>query len=174
VLIAALNRGKHAYKFIVDDDWRFAPDQPTVSDTSGNINNYLDLTTFHPDDDTPLMRKDSIGNAPYGQVIPDEDEYTKEPPLLPPQLRSIILNSPSPEVADSTRLPVPMHVTLNHLYCTAIKDGLMVQATSQRYRRKHVSLVFYAPMPMASSTPIAVQRMAHQQMVIQGVQRFQN
>ena len=26
-----LKRGKHAYKFIVDDEWRFAPDQPTVT-----------------------------------------------------------------------------------------------------------------------------------------------
>ena len=26
-----LKRGKHAFKFVVDDEWRFAPDQPTVA-----------------------------------------------------------------------------------------------------------------------------------------------
>eukprot|EP00538_Stauroneis_constricta_P014386 CAMPEP_0119560830 /NCGR_PEP_ID=MMETSP1352-20130426/15985_1 /TAXON_ID=265584 /ORGANISM="Stauroneis constricta, Strain CCMP1120" /LENGTH=181 /DNA_ID=CAMNT_0007608891 /DNA_START=160 /DNA_END=701 /DNA_ORIENTATION=- len=30
-----LKRGKHAFKFIVDDEWRFAPDQPTVADVEG-------------------------------------------------------------------------------------------------------------------------------------------
>ena len=30
----------------------------------------------------------------------------------------------SPDAADATLLPTPMHVTLNHLFCTAIRDGL--------------------------------------------------
>ncbi|CAN0032118.1 unnamed protein product, partial [Chrysoparadoxa australica] len=30
-----LKKGKHAFKFIVDDEWRFAPDQPTVADIEG-------------------------------------------------------------------------------------------------------------------------------------------
>jgi len=51
VYIASLPKGRHAYKFIVDEDWRFAPDQLTVADTLGNINNYVDLTHFTADDD---------------------------------------------------------------------------------------------------------------------------
>ena len=39
-----LKRGKHAFKFIVDDEWRFAPDQPTVADIEGRINNFIDVT----------------------------------------------------------------------------------------------------------------------------------
>ena len=57
------------------------------------------------------------------------------------------------------RLPFPPPAPFNvsaHLpplsqrtrrYCTAIKDGLMVQAVSQRYRRKHVTTVLYSIMP---------------------------
>jgi 5'-AMP-activated protein kinase regulatory beta subunit len=121
VYIASLPRGKHAYKFIVDDEWRFAPDQPTVPDGAGNINNLIDLTAFRPDDDTAplpggLSRKDSIPGAPYGHGVPDEDEFTKEPPLLPPQLRAIVLNAGSPDPWDPGQLPPPSHVTLNHLY----------------------------------------------------------
>jgi hypothetical protein len=56
IYIQSLPKGKHAFKFIVDDEWRFAPDQPTVSDTAGNINNYIDLTTFDPEHDA-IARK---------------------------------------------------------------------------------------------------------------------
>lgn len=43
-----LKRGKHAFKFIVDDEWRFAPDQPTVADIEGRINNFIDVSDFQP------------------------------------------------------------------------------------------------------------------------------
>jgi 5'-AMP-activated protein kinase regulatory beta subunit len=43
-----LKMGKHAYKFIVDDEWRFAPDQPTVADIEGRINNFIDVSEFQP------------------------------------------------------------------------------------------------------------------------------
>lgn len=153
VYIQSLPTGKHAYKFVVDDEWRFAPDQPTVADTAGNINNMIDLANFIPEEEAaPPARKDSLPHIPYGHALPDEDEYSKEPPLLPPHLRQIILNAPSPDVSDSLRLPMPQSVTLNHLYETAIKDGLMVQAITQRYRRKFVSTVFYTMMPLASAS----------------------
>ena len=41
-----LKKGKHAFKFVVDDEWRFAPDQPTVADIEGRINNFIDVTDF--------------------------------------------------------------------------------------------------------------------------------
>ena len=39
-----LKRGKHAFKFIVDDEWRFAPDQPTVADVEGRVSNFIDVS----------------------------------------------------------------------------------------------------------------------------------
>jgi len=45
------------------------------------------------------------------QAIPDLDEYTKEPPPLPPHLRHIILNK-APPVTDACALPTPHHVAL--------------------------------------------------------------
>jgi 5'-AMP-activated protein kinase regulatory beta subunit len=157
--IQTLGAGRHHFKFIVDDEWRFAPDQPTVTDATGNVNNVVDLSDFRLDEEddadcvpwttgtaaaAAIRRRDSLADdKPYGHALPDGDAFSKEPPQLPPQLRQIILNSPSPDAADATLLPTPMHVTLNHLFCTAIRDGLMVQATTQRYRRKFVSTVFY-------------------------------
>ena len=194
-----LKRGKHAFKFIVDDEWRFAPDQPTVADIEGRINNFCDVTDFkayvgdrdferernaaecgvpprggphspkaaaeaeaaagEPDippplplgpDGEPLLPgqpgeplKDPDGET-FTQAVPDLDEYTKEPPPLPPHLRHIILNKP-PQLQDTAALPVPQHVALNHLYCTAIKDNMMVLGITQRYKTKFVTTVYFSP-----------------------------
>jgi hypothetical protein len=56
--VAPLQR-KHAYKFIVDDEWRFAPDQETIADSEGNINNVIDLTGF-ADDSEVLLSKTGV------------------------------------------------------------------------------------------------------------------
>ena len=194
-----LKRGKHAFKFIVDDEWRFAPDQPTVADIEGRINNFIDVTDFKPytgdkdfekeraaaeygvcerdaaaagagggaaaggggggggaadsadvgtdpnssDGSDAINRPDKDGEI-FSHNMPDLDEYTKEPPPLPPHLRHIILNKP-PQLQDTAALPVPQHVALNHLYCTAIKDNMMVLGITQRYKTKFVTTVYYSP-----------------------------
>ena len=65
-------------------------------------------------------------------------------PSLPPFLRA---RSQLPSSSDPCLLPVPQHVALNHLYCTAIKDGMMVLGITQRYKRKFVTTVFYSMLP---------------------------
>lgn len=170
-----LKRGKHAFKFIVDDEWRFAPDQPTVADIEGRINNFIDVTDFkaytgdreferekaaadygytgEPEGDGDAAsegsdemdgpRPDRDGEI-FSHNMPDLDDYTKEPPPLPPHLRHIILNKP-PQLQDTAALPVPQHVALNHLYCTAIKDNMMVLGITQRFKTKFVTTVYYSP-----------------------------
>ena len=39
----------HQYKFIVDGEWRFSPDDPTAPDEQGNINNIIDTTNYEKD-----------------------------------------------------------------------------------------------------------------------------
>ena len=51
--------GIHSYKFIVDGQWRFAEDQPRITDERGNINNCLAVTR-------PLLRRRSI----HGKLSP--------------------------------------------------------------------------------------------------------
>lgn len=169
-----LKRGKHAFKFIVDDEWRFAPDQPTVADIEGRINNFIDVSDFKAYtgdkdfekekaaaeygttavDDAAEGETDEVlsvgANKPdkdgevFSHNMPDLDDYTREPPPLPPHLRHIILNKP-PQLQDTAALPVPQHVALNHLYCTAIKDNMMVLGITQRYKTKFVTTVYYSP-----------------------------
>mmetsp|Transcript_4929 Transcript_4929/g.6497 ORF Transcript_4929/g.6497 Transcript_4929/m.6497 type:complete len:295 (-) Transcript_4929:259-1143(-) len=179
-----LTKGKHAFKFIVDDEWRFAPDQQTVADIEGRINNFIDVSDFKPytGDEEFQTQLGKESQEVYSTWMPDLDEYTKEPPPLPPHLRHIILNKPGlapprtlpsgghppgapanpgatnpqstpgqpPQAApvrDPAALPTPQHVALNHLYCTAIKDGMMVLGMTQRYKTKFVTTVYYSTMP---------------------------
>eukprot|EP00752_Nemacystus_decipiens_P017905 g16050.t1 len=148
--IHTLKKGKHAFKFIVDDEWRFAPDQPTVADIEGRVNNFIDVSDFvgytGEENFEANRMKAAEANNQYSQCTPDLDEYTKEPPPLPPHLRHIILNK-NPPANDPSALPVPQHVALNHLYCTAIKDGMMVLGMTERYKQKFVTTVYYSTMP---------------------------
>ena len=83
-----------AFKFIVDDEWRFAPDQLTVADVEGRINNFIDVTHFKPfNEDSSTLDIARKEEDLYDTTYPDVEEYSvKEPPPLPPHLRHIILN----------------------------------------------------------------------------------
>lgn len=71
-------------------------------------------------------------------------------PLFPSQLDRIILNSHATPLAavdyNQATLPVPNHVSLNHLFALSIKDGVMGVATTARFRKKYVSVVMYRPL----------------------------
>ena len=67
------------------------------------------------------------------------------PPILPPHLLQVILNNPNVNSGDSTLLPQPNHVMLNHLYALSIKDGVMVLSCTHRYRKKYVTTLLYKP-----------------------------
>lgn len=55
-----LVRGKHAFKFVIDDEWLVASDLQTAADDKGNINNFIDVTTSTPytgDDEYVFVEK---------------------------------------------------------------------------------------------------------------------
>lgn len=101
--IHELKKEKHAFKFVVDNELRFAPEQPTVANAQGLINNYVDLSsfekTFGNDPSALSQMKNIVNDSLYEDVYtPDPEDpqwYTKEPPQLPPHLRQIILNAVS-------------------------------------------------------------------------------
>jgi 5'-AMP-activated protein kinase regulatory beta subunit len=103
-----------------------------------------ELESTEKEDLTQGMGKLDRDGEIFSHNMPDLDDYTKEPPPLPPHLRHIILNKP-PQLQDTAALPVPQHVALNHLYCTAIKDNMMVLGITQRYKTKFVTTVYYSP-----------------------------
>ncbi|ODV90409.1 carbohydrate-binding module family 48 protein, partial [Tortispora caseinolytica NRRL Y-17796] len=111
------------------------------------------------DDDGYEIYEDTEEVAPkvYTTEIPDifldpdaADKYIAEdyptPPGLPPHLETVILNTNSTEKDDSSVLPIPNHVILNHLATTSIKHNVLAVATVNRYARKYVTQVLYAPL----------------------------
>jgi hypothetical protein len=65
-----------------------------------------------------------------------QQQQLTQPPSLPPHLEKVMLNSQTVSDEDNSVLPVPNHVTLNHLYACSIKDGVMALAATSRYRKK--------------------------------------
>jgi len=78
-VVQEIPRGVHQYKFIVDDTWRFAPDQPKTQDSKGNMNNVCDVATYRhfevdmPEDVAPR----------FTQLIPDPQSYMQDAPAVP-------------------------------------------------------------------------------------------
>ncbi|KAL1495786.1 hypothetical protein AB1Y20_016648 [Prymnesium parvum] len=142
--------GTYQYKFIVDSEWRFAPDQPTVRDEMGNINNCVtveDQQMYLHEDPCSGFFGDNPNNA-YTQVLPDEITLAKEPPLAPVHLTVIPMNNPAapmPSIASWSMQP-PQSVTLLHM-CLQRTDraNVSVVSTTQRFRSKFVTIVIYKP-----------------------------
>jgi len=88
-------------------------------------------------------------NYTWGQQKPkfDSNQATGGPPILPPQLLNILLNKENSERTDPVLLPEPpTHVMLNHLYAQSIRENLLVMATTTRYKKKCVTIVYYCPL----------------------------
>lgn len=138
VLIQELARGRHAYKFIVDDEWRFASEEQHMVDLEGNVNNYVDLSDFRPKFEglAELRWRRNVEKEVFNQQIPDINDYTTEPPVMPPHMRNVYLNR---------RGGTPLPVTLDHLYCTARQNGLMALGMSSRLRSKFVTTIYFTP-----------------------------
>ena len=97
-----LKRGKHAFKFIVDDEWRFAPDQPTVADIEGRINNFIDVTDFKPYTGDREFEKEKAA-AEYG-FIADEDETTEVHDRDAPDRDGEVFSQTMPDMDEYTKV----------------------------------------------------------------------
>jgi 5'-AMP-activated protein kinase regulatory beta subunit len=85
----------------------------------------VDKSGDNSDGSNAMANRPDKDREDISHIMPDLDDYTKEPPPLPPHLHHIILKK-TPQLQDTAALPVPQHVALNHLYCTAIKDNMLV------------------------------------------------
>ncbi|TYH49806.1 hypothetical protein ES332_D10G160600v1 [Gossypium tomentosum] len=100
-IMKVLPSGVYQYRFIVDGQWRYAPDLPWAQDGTGNANNILDLQDYVPEDiesissfEPPLSPESSYSNLPLGA-----EDFAKEPPLVPPHVQLPLLNLPASYVS---------------------------------------------------------------------------
>eukprot|EP00003_Mantamonas_plastica_P015710 TRINITY_DN2648_c0_g1_i1.p1 TRINITY_DN2648_c0_g1~~TRINITY_DN2648_c0_g1_i1.p1 ORF type:complete len:297 (-),score=81.50 TRINITY_DN2648_c0_g1_i1:264-1154(-) len=161
--ILYLPPGEHRYKFIVDDDWSYSPEQPTVSDLLGNISNKVDVEQAVSNEmeslaaDLDMDEEDSDDDDGYSQEVPSLWEggtpmsgqltllYSKDPPHLPPHLFRSVLDGISTS-KDPTVLPTPHHVMINHLYQSRQNTpDVLVFGQTHRYKKKFVTTIFFGP-----------------------------
>mmetsp|Transcript_43713 Transcript_43713/g.52859 ORF Transcript_43713/g.52859 Transcript_43713/m.52859 type:complete len:257 (+) Transcript_43713:223-993(+) len=147
-IVKMLPPGVFQYKFIVDREYKYAPDQPAMFDEMGNVNNVLEVQEYFPEnlDNLAGFRQPQSPPSSYNNMMPPADDYAKEPPVVPPQLQLTLLNAPTAPDAPNT-LPRPQHVILNHMYYEASRNvwGTRVLGTTHRYRTKYVTVVLYKP-----------------------------
>jgi 5'-AMP-activated protein kinase regulatory beta subunit len=144
--------GKHHFKFIVDDRWKFAPELPSEMDSDFKVSNVIEVTASQP--------------------IPGPEEFTVPPPPIPPHYLVNILQplpgrehdplqalNPRDRVPDldPVVLPRPDHVAVNHIMIAKRvaqdskpgedSDEPVVMGLTQRYKNKFVTTVYYRPKP---------------------------
>eukprot|EP00929_Paragymnodinium_shiwhaense_P003503 TRINITY_DN104047_c0_g1_i1.p1 TRINITY_DN104047_c0_g1~~TRINITY_DN104047_c0_g1_i1.p1 ORF type:complete len:314 (-),score=33.60 TRINITY_DN104047_c0_g1_i1:261-1202(-) len=147
-VVQELTRGVHQYKFIVDDHWRFAPDQPKTTDVQGNMNNVCDVAQYQRFQVGSLYEKEPAPKL--GQVMPDLSDYTLDAPLAPVMLSkssSSALPPKAPGTGSAVTLNVPIHSISDHVYVQDLpKDSLHTAvAVTHRYGMKYSTTIYATP-----------------------------
>jgi len=147
-------RGVHQYKFVVDDHWRFAPDQLKTQDANGNMNNILDISNyqrFRPPAHRSLevmMLDETLAQDRYGQNIPDPNDYAVDAPVIPVVLHKSpnCAVPPRPQIAGSGSQPLSIqtHSLCDHVYLQERTENSLptMVAVTHRYGQKYSTTVF--------------------------------
>lgn len=146
-IMKVLPSGVYQYRFIVDGQWRYAPDLPWAQDDAGNAYNTLDLQDYVPEDLESIssFEPPQSPDSTYTNLQLRAEDFAKEPPLVPPHLQMTLLNMPSGAMEIPPPLSRPQHVILNHLYMQKGKSGPSVVAlgSTDRFLAKYVTVVLY-------------------------------
>lgn len=91
------------YKFIVDGEWKYAPEQPAMYDERGNVNNVIEVQEYQPENldnlssfqapSSPVSSYDNVraaaSPAPPAASLLDSAIDSCSPLLLPPACASL-------------------------------------------------------------------------------------
>lgn len=166
--ILNLPPGIHWYKFIVDDTWSCARDQPHKQEENGGFVNYVKVAHWSaaslqdeladPFNATPGIfgstaltwrnPKGSGKEPAWGQKMPTMSMGL--PPDAPPHLGQILLNE-KPPTDDLWQGPLltrkPSHVEVEHLYLAQhVHDEITTMGLTTRYGEKTYTTVYYRPL----------------------------
>mmetsp|Transcript_50981 Transcript_50981/g.142661 ORF Transcript_50981/g.142661 Transcript_50981/m.142661 type:complete len:267 (-) Transcript_50981:229-1029(-) len=143
-VVQEVPRGVHQYKFIVDDNWRSAPDQPRTQDSHGNMNNVLDISHYQPFQIGMLDEKEIPPK--FGQHIPDPNDYNLDAPLIPTVLHKSSFSAapPRPQLTGGQTLSIPCHSFCDHIYLQQKQDDNAPTkvAVTHRYGEKYSTIVY--------------------------------
>ncbi|KAK6153200.1 hypothetical protein DH2020_012839 [Rehmannia glutinosa] len=146
-ILLVLPSGIFRYKFIVDGEVRYIPDLPSETDEMGHVCNLLDVHDYVPEnlDSVAEFEAPSSPESSYSQVFPGDEDFAKDPVLVPAQLNSPVLGL---ENHIETAASKPQHVVLNHLFMEKGQSSQSVVALglTHRFQSKYVTVVLYKPL----------------------------
>ncbi|OWM85647.1 SNF1-related protein kinase regulatory subunit beta-2 [Punica granatum] len=146
-IMKVLPSGVYQYRFIVDGQWKYAPDLPWTQDDAGAAYNILDLQDYVPEDLESIsgFEPPQSPETSYNNLFLGSEDYAKEPPMVPPHLQLTLLNLPSLHMEIPPPLSRPQHVVLNHLYMQKGKSSPSVVAlgSTNRFLAKYVTVVLF-------------------------------
>eukprot|EP01028_Stygiella_incarcerata_P005224 TRINITY_DN2221_c0_g1_i1.p1 TRINITY_DN2221_c0_g1~~TRINITY_DN2221_c0_g1_i1.p1 ORF type:complete len:263 (-),score=68.01 TRINITY_DN2221_c0_g1_i1:195-983(-) len=146
--ILHLDEGAYQYRYIVDEHWRFDPDQPTAVDESGEVSNFIEVQQSKQFSQATVPAVDETGEE-YGQIRKRFEINRKNPAILPPHLRYTPLNQQMH--IDPSLLPLPQHVVLNHTF-TRIEGDVFALGLTHRFKNKFSTIVLYKPLKSIESS----------------------
>merc|ERR1712154_439163 len=168
-LIMEIQPGVYHYKFIVDNQWRCAPDQKHIRDANGAYSNVLEVRSHSfqqimKEQEIKREEKRKKVQYQYNQNLPKSDQFVQDPPICPIHLHKVILNNDEREEEDeedneeehtkksnktkvnTMELPKPLRVSLNHLYVSDKREEEVVTlGMTERYKDKFFTTVYYTP-----------------------------
>lgn len=175
--------GIYQYKFIVDGNWVYAPDQPQCRDNDGNLNNVIQIS-YSGHLTEPANQEDARYNFMAGKshreidqwfstTIPENprEVWKSFPSEVPKQLLKTILNeqiSKTDTYEPTLLLPIPEHVTLTHFFRQKRRKMITPTSASVKYRSKYLTIVLYSP----SDNPVDIpdlSRIVHEYITANGI-----
>ncbi|KAM1411744.1 hypothetical protein TB2_023855 [Malus domestica] len=150
--IKLLPPGLYQYHFIVDGCLMCDPECPWVYDNSGSAYNILDLQECVSELPQHLAMFEPPPSPPssYDNRLLSEDDFSKPPLEVPPQLHVAFLNKPSSS-NNGDQPPMPHPSQLNHLHIqNQIGGEFFALSSTHRFRNKFVTTVLYKPRRIAN------------------------
>lgn len=143
-VVQKLPKGVYQYKFNVDEQIRFAPDQPKTQDSKGEMNNVLDISNYNG---FQIGMDDKEVAPKFGQHIPDPNDYTLDAPMIPMVLHKsafCALPPRPPQVSGAQPLSIPLHSLCDHIYLQERVDenSPTMVAVTHRYGQKFSTTVY--------------------------------
>ncbi|KAL6544684.1 SNF1-related protein kinase regulatory subunit beta-2 [Orobanche minor] len=146
-IMMVLPSGFYQYRFVVDGQLRYSTDHPWEQDESGNTCNILDLQDYVPEDIDSIsgFEPPQSPDSTYNNLQLGQEDFSKEPPMVPPHLNATLLNVPWYHMEIPPPHSRPQHVVLNHLYMHKDRSHPSVVAlgSTNRFLSKYVTVVLY-------------------------------
>ncbi|KAM3337386.1 SNF1-related protein kinase regulatory subunit beta-1 [Capsicum galapagoense] len=147
-ILLVLPSGIYHYKFIVDGEVRYIPELPCVADETGIVFNLLDVNDNVPEslESVAEFEAPPSPDSSYAQSLLGDEDFTKEPVAVPPQLHLTVLGSENSDGSPSS--PKPQHVVLNHLFREKgwTSQSVVALGLTHRFQSKYVTVVLYKPL----------------------------